>query len=111
MDAPCRHSNRNHKRYLVQKIVSYQEYGKNFLTLTVDLGLGGMKIKTHSTLPTGKCQPFNLVLGIDSIRVPGRIVHNETLPGKQKVAGIQFMGLSRHGRQLLKDYLGTLEFQ
>lgn len=109
MDAPRGRSNRNHKRYSVQKIVAYQEDGKNFLTLTVDLGLGGMRIKTHSTLPAGKYQPFNLVLGSDSVRVTGRIVHNGTLRGRQKVAGIQFMGLSRHGRQSLKDYLGTLE--
>lgn len=109
MDAPRRRSNRNHKRYSVQKIVSYQEDGKNFLTLTVDLGLGGMRIKTHSSLPAGKRRPFKLVLGTDSIRVAGRIVHNGTLLNRQKVAGIQFMGLSRQGRKLLKDYLGTLE--
>lgn len=109
MDAGRRRSNRNHKRYSVQKIVSYQEDGKNFLTLTVDLGLGGMRIKTHSTLPAGDRQPFDLVLGTDSIRVLGRIVHNGTLRGRQNVAGIQFMGLSDHERQLLKDYLGNLE--
>jgi hypothetical protein len=109
MDAPRRGSNRNHKRYSVQKIVSYQEDAKNYLTVTVDLGLGGMKIKTHSTLPAGKRQPFNLFLGADSIRTTGRIVHNGTLRGRQKVAGIQFMGLSRQGRKLLEDYLGTLE--
>lgn len=93
----------------MQKIVSYREDGKNFLTLTLDLGLGGMRIKTHSSLPARKRQPFNLVLGTDSIRVMGRIVHNGTLRGKQKVAGIQFMGLSPHERKSLKDYLGTLE--
>lgn len=109
MDAPRRRSNRNHKRYSVQKIVSYQEDGKNFLTLTVDLGLGGMKINTHSTIPEGYRQPFDLVLGTDSIRVMGRIVHNGPLRGGQKVAGIQFMGLLGHERQLLKDYLGNLE--
>jgi hypothetical protein len=109
MDALRRGSSRNHKRFSVQKIVSYQEDGKNFLTLTVDLGLGGMRIKTHSTLPAGDRQPFNVVLGTDSIRVTGRIVHNGTLGGRQKVAGIQFVGLSGHGMQLLKDYIGILE--
>ena len=93
----------------MQKIASYQEDGLNFLTLTVDLGLGGMKIKTHCSLPAEEDRTFNLFLGNHSIQFRGKIVHNGNLPGKQKVAGIQFMGLSRHGRKLLKDYLGTLE--
>jgi len=54
---------RAHPRYLVHKIVSYTHGGKDFLTLTVDLGLGGMRINTHFPLPKDEFLNFRLVLG------------------------------------------------
>ena len=54
---------RSHQRYPINKIISYRHKCKHFLTLTLDLGLDGMKIKTHRYLPEGEYLDFKLVLG------------------------------------------------
>lgn len=97
------------KRYPVHKIASYHHEGKRFLTVTMDLGLGGMRIKTHHYLPEGEHLDFKLVLGSDFVWLKGRIIYSGVLPDKQTVSGIQFTELSRGDHTLLKGYLATLE--
>jgi hypothetical protein len=102
-------SRRNHRRYLVNKIVSYRHEDQSLLTLTLDLGLGGMKIKTHAPLPKDRRLKFKLVLGADSIWPRGRIAYSRFMSGHQMVSGVQFIELSESERASLKNHLGTLE--
>lgn len=99
---------RSHPRYPVQKIASYHYGGKSLLTLTLDLGLGGMKIKTHQHLCEDERLIFKLVLGRDSIQLKGRIVYSLLLPDKQSVSGVQFLDVSEANRSLLEDCLTNL---
>jgi hypothetical protein len=100
---------RIHQRYPLQNITSYSHRDKHFLTLTLNLGLGGMKIKTHYHLPEGELFDFTLELGEASIGLKGRTVYSHALPNNQKVSGIEFMHLSEQDRTILRDYLITLE--
>lgn len=100
---------RSHQRYPTNRIVSYCHKGKRFLTLTLNLGLGGMKIKTHYRLPEDELLDFNLVLGDVSIGLKGRTVYSDFLSGKQRVSGIQFVELSEQSRSTLHNYLAALE--
>jgi hypothetical protein len=100
---------RSHPRYPLNKIVSYCHEGESLLTLTLDLGLGGMKIKTHLPLPKDKRLEFKLVLGTDSISPKGRIAYSRFIPGHQMVSGVEFIELSEREQVLLENYLGTLE--
>ena len=102
-------SRRNHPRYLVQKIVSYRYEDQSVLTLALDLGLGGMKIKTHAPLPKDRRLKFKLVFGADSIWPMGRIAYSRFMSGHQMVSGVQFIELSETDRVSLKNHLGTLE--
>jgi len=99
---------RSHPRYPVQKIASYHYEGRSFLTLTLDLGLGGMKIRTHQFLSEDERLHFKLVLGRNSIWLKGRIAHSLYLPDRQSVSGIQFIEVSQGDRVLLENYLSTL---
>jgi len=100
---------RSHQRYSLQNITSYCHRDKQFLTLTLNLGMGGMKIKTHYHLPEDELLVFTLVLGDTSIGLKGRTIYSHALPGRQKVSGIEFMDLSAQDRNILRDYLITLE--
>jgi len=100
---------RSHPRYPVHKLVSYRYEDRSVLTLTVDLGLGGMKIKTQYPLPKDKCVKFKLVLGADSIWPKGRIAYSRFLSGQQSVSGVHFMEISKKDHVSLKNYLATLE--
>lgn len=103
------HERRTHKRYQVHKMVSYTHGQKQLLTLTLDLALGGMKIKTHEKLPQNERLKFTMVLGNGSISSKGRIVYSRTLSGGQHVLGIQFLGLSRRDSALLRVYLTAVK--
>jgi hypothetical protein len=100
---------RSHPRYQVHKLVSYRYEDRSVLTLTVDLGLRGMKIKTQDPLPKDKCLKFKLVLGADSIWQMGRIAYSRFLSDEQIVSGVHFMEISKKDDVSLKNYLGTLE--
>ena len=96
---------RGFPRYPAQKIASYHYGGKRYLTLTLDLGLGGMKIKTNQDLPEGEHLDFKLVLGDSSIWVKGRIAYSGFLADKQSVSGIQFIDISSQADIVLRNYL------
>jgi hypothetical protein len=100
---------RVYARYQVHKIVSYAHWGKELLTVTTDLAMGGMKIKTHYKLPKNERLKFKMILGTKSISPEGRVVYSRTLPDKERVSGIQFLGLSRRDSALLRAYLAAMK--
>ncbi len=100
---------RKYPRYTVHKIVSYSHGGKHLLTLTLDLALGGMKIKAHCDLPKDEHLNFKLVLGESSIWVRGKVAYSGSLSDKQRVAGVQFTELSTQDHTLLERYFSILE--
>jgi len=99
------HEKRAYSRYKVHKIVTYTHRGKKLLTVTVDLGMGGMKIKTHYTLPKNERLKFKMVLGNNSIFLEGRVVYSESFSNEQSVSAIQFIELSAENSTLLQKYL------
>ena len=96
-------------RYSVSKITSYSYGGKEYLTLTLDLGPGGMKIKAHDSLPVGECLDFKLVLGDRFVWLRGRIAYIGLSSWEERVSGVQFMDLSERDRSSLEDDLTTLQ--
>lgn len=108
--SPSRNPDRRaYQRYQVKKIVSCAHRQKKFLTLAVDWGMGGMKIKTHEKIRRNERLDFKMVLGKDSISSEGRVVYTKTSSGGQHVSGIQFLGLSQRDSDVLKAYLSDWE--
>jgi hypothetical protein len=103
------HERRAHVRYTVSKIVSFAHRDKQFLTVTTNLAMGGMKIKTNYSLPKNERLKFKMILGTKSISPEGMVVYNRTLPDKNRVSGIQFLGLSRRDSALLRAYLNAVK--
>jgi hypothetical protein len=100
---------RAHPRYPLQKIASYHWQGRKLLTLTLDLGLGGMKINSHFYLPEGERLGFKLVLGVDSIQPKGRVAYSGFLPNSESISGIQFIEISAKDHMALQKYLVSLQ--
>jgi hypothetical protein len=101
-------SRRRYPRFLVQKIVSYCHGGQWFMTLTLDLGLGGMKIETYTRLPEDERLDIELVLGRDSIGPKGRIVYTQFPPERQPVSGVHFCDISKRDQNVLQYYLSSM---
>lgn len=99
---------RSHSRYPVPKIASYHYGGREFVTLTLDLGLGGMRIKTSDQLPEGEQLKFKLVLVNRSIWLKGKVVYSGVLSGDESVSGIEFTKTPARAHSILRDYLASL---
>ena len=106
---PRKTHKRSHPRYPIHNIASYHYEDKSVLTLTLDLGQGGMRIKTPQHLPEDAQLNFKLLLAEDSIWPRGRVVYSRFLPDQQVVSGIQFIDLSMDDHTLLQNYLAKLE--
>lgn len=99
---------RRHPRFGVRRIVSYRYEGKRFLTLTLDLGLGGMKIETSASLPKDECLDFQLVLENTSLWLKGRTVYSQLVSDRKNASGIRFLNVSEKDRVLLQNCLTRL---
>jgi len=106
IDPPLR---RNHPRYPIHNIVTYHYQERSVLTFTLDLGLGGMKIKPHQHLPEGAHVNFKLLLAGKSIWPTGRIAYSRFLHDQYVVSGVQFMELSDEDHISLRNYLSAVE--
>jgi hypothetical protein len=100
---------RSDPRYPVHKIVSFDYGGRHFLTLTVDLGLEGMKIENPLSLPADEHLNFKLVLGAKCIWPRGRIISTSPLSHSQIVSEVRFTELSKQDYRLLQGYLAALQ--
>jgi len=101
-------SRRKHPRFGVRRLVSYHYGGKRFLTLTLDLALGGMRIETPDHLPEGEDLDTQIVLENRSIWLKGRTVYSHLLSDTMNVSGIQFLTIAEEDRALLEKFLGRL---
>ena len=100
---------RIYPRYPLRRVVSYHHAGKRFLTLTLDLGVDGMKIETHCHLPDDEELSFKLVLGDNHIASKGRVVRSELLPRRRTVSDIEFTELTERNLAILQKYLTTIK--
>ena len=100
---------RIHPRYPIQKIASYHYDGRQFLTRTLDLGLGGMKIDTPDCLPRDEYLNFKLLLGPNSIWLKGRIAYSGVHSGNRSLSGVQFVELSSEAYVSLQKCLAFQE--
>ena len=92
-------------RHPFRNVVSYHHDGKQFLTVTLDLGIDGMRIDTHYPIPNDETLQFKLVLGSTSIWSRGRVVRSEFLPGNRTVSHIEFTSISDENLTALREYL------
>ena len=92
-------------RHTLRNVVSYHHGGKQFLTVTLDIGIDGMRIDTHYQIPTDETLYFKLVLGSTSIWSRGRVVRSEFLPGNRTVSHIEFTSISDENLTALREYL------
>ncbi len=107
-NSPSTSETRSHPRYAVPKVVFCSNGVRRFLTLTLNLGLGGMKIETDDSLSKGEHFDIQLFLGRDSILPKGKVAYSGFLSDSQSVSGIEFMELSSRDYRLLQRCLAAI---
>jgi signal transduction histidine kinase len=105
------HEARNEPRFSLRKPISYCYGGRRFLTLTLDLGLGGTKVETSHCLPEHEELDIQLDLETDCIWPKGRTVYSKPLHERVYISGVQFINISEQERTLLKNYLDMMKYR
>ncbi len=100
---------RRYPRYPVRRLASYSYGGKRFLTVTINLGLGGMMVDLSHYLPENEQMDIQLVLGRNSIWPKVRRVHCRLRSERSYISGFQFIEISEQDQRLLEEYLTTVE--
>jgi PAS domain S-box-containing protein len=96
---------RSHPRYAVHNFVSYCYECDRFLTVALNLGLGGLKIQTYHFLPKEEQLDLRLVLGRNSIWLKGRSVYSQLLSEGRYISGLRFVEVSEQDQYFLEDCL------
>jgi hypothetical protein len=100
---------RSHPRYSVHKLASYNYRGKRFLTVTLNLGLGGMMVDTPHYLSEDEELDIQLALQRNSISAKARVVHSRLISERQYISGLQFTQVLEQDQSSLRSYLTTLQ--
>ena len=100
---------RKFRRFLNSSLMIFTTNGNEKVTKTVDLSMGGIKIRTKDPLSREDLITLILVLGNKAIKAKGDIIYS-TREGEQPLfySGIKFIDFSASHRESLKDYLSSL---
>ena len=101
---------RQHKRYPASTVLIYKKNASSFVTKTVDLSLGGAKIRTEEPLISDNTYTLTLFLGDNSIHCMGDVIYSRKTGNNTPAyeAGIRFEALPPLYQNKLEEYLGDL---
>ncbi|MFH1076284.1 MAG: PilZ domain-containing protein, partial [Pseudomonadota bacterium] len=87
------------------------EIHKNGTAITRNITLIGAKITTSQNLPSGAVLDITMspFLGMDVIRVEGRVIWSTQFDEHSFDCGIGFIDLTENSKALLKEYMTDLE--
>ena len=100
---------RTHLRYQVNLPVFIFYSDKRAVAHTLDLGLGGMKIYTDQSFPSGREFLFELILKRKFVWIKGRFIFEQTHPQLVNFSCIQFVKTSKESISNLQECFSPLE--
>jgi c-di-GMP-binding flagellar brake protein YcgR len=83
---------------------SYGFYNEPIEAKTLELSLGGARIKTDLPLLIGENLEVNISVGEEEIDVVGRVVHTHRISDTGFVVGISFEGISETKKRVLNHF-------
>ena len=101
---------RQHQRYSTSTVLIYKRNTSSYVTKTVDLSLGGAKIRTEAPLISQNSYTMTLFLGDKSIHCIGDVIYSRKNEKKYPIyeAGIRFEALPPLYQNKLEEYLENL---
>ncbi len=98
-------------RYFTSTLCIYRENGVHCVANTVDLSLGGAKISAKMQFPLATILDIFLILGNRANALKGEVVYSKKASPNSAYfyTGLKFRDLSADDKQLLQDYLLSLE--
>ncbi len=104
-----RKERRKHKRFELLNLVVYKQFEIEKITKTIDLSIGGMKIRTEFPVPLHEELEISIRIGDEIFKSGGKVVYtNERKDGDYDI-GVNFINVPEESLHLLSQYLSQRE--
>lgn len=102
---PFPRERRRHKRYELSLALAYQWGAARDTLRTVDVSLGGIKVRTDSPFPIDQSLRLTILIGNAAIKPVGKVVRSKPISGRKYDAGICFESISPEYAISLEQFL------
>jgi hypothetical protein len=99
---------RKFERFYVATPLVYKENGAPKVTKTINLSIGGAKIKSEEPLSPGKTIDLVITVGNKESHLKGDVVWSEKAGGDAYYSGLKFRDLDFATQKILEDYFSSL---
>lgn len=100
---------RRHRRFELLNLVVYKKFEIEKITKTIDLSMGGMKIRTEFPVPLHEELEITIRIGDEIFRSEGKVMYaNERKDGDFDI-GVNFINTSEESLNILNQYLSQCE--
>ncbi|NIO05312.1 MAG: hypothetical protein GTN74_12085 [Proteobacteria bacterium] len=103
-----RREKRTYPRFQINCPVSFFSFDQLGIAETLDLSLGGMKIRSRCMLFINETYDFMIIVGGRAISPKGRVLRIENQLEFNYEAGVSFLDLIDHHRNQLNGFLSAL---
>jgi c-di-GMP-binding flagellar brake protein YcgR len=100
---------RRHKRFELINLVVYKQFEIEKITKTMNLSMGGMKMRTEFPVPLHEELEISIKIGDEIFKSQGRVIYtNERKKGDYDI-GVSFINAPEKSLNLLSQYLSHRE--
>ena len=100
---------RRHSRFELLTLVVYKQFEIEKITKTIDLSMGGMKMRTEFPVPLHEVLEISIKIGNGIFRSEGKVIYtNERKDGDFDI-GVNFINSPEESLNLLNQYLSQQE--
>lgn len=98
---------RRHRRLELTNLVAYKSFDIEAITETINISLGGMKIKTEFPIDEDESLDVSLKIGGEEFKSVARVVYCNAREDQAYEIGLNFEKTSERHLNLLNQYLGS----
>jgi len=96
---------RRHRRFELINLVVYKQFEIEKVTKTINLSMGGMKMRTEFPVPLHEELEISIKIGDDVFQSEGKVIYvNEGKDGAFSI-GVNFINTAEESLNLLSQYL------
>jgi hypothetical protein len=96
---------RRHRRFELINLVVYKQFEIEKVTKTINLSIGGMKMRTEFPVPLNEELEISIKIGDDVFQSEGKVIYvNEGKDGAFSI-GVNFINIAEESLNLLSQYL------
>lgn len=104
-----REERRRHKRFELINLVVYKQFEIEKITKTINLSMGGMKMRTEFPVPLHEELEISIKIGDKIFKSAGKVIYaNERRDGDYDI-GVNFINAPEESLNLLSQYLSHPE--